>query len=200
MSTPENAPAKTRKVGTSGKPEKRDSSGKTGNTKKNGSPKKSARTGKAGSPVNADSPDKTGNSSLKDAKLASPEELESFLTRLAESGNVSLAADEASLDRVSLFALREEDPCFAGQWEKAREIGFDAMEDEARSRALTGWEEEVWYKGEQCGTSRKYSATLLGLILKKDKTGEQAGARPSPAPMNPADVMAELLRMQEEGG
>jgi hypothetical protein len=45
-------------------------------------------------------------------------------------------------------------------------LGVAALEDEARRRAYEGWEEPVWHKGVNCGTVRKFSDTLLIVLLK----------------------------------
>lgn len=190
--SPDN-PGKPVKAGKTATPAQTVKPGKAGKTAKSSGSAKTSRTAKTAKRATAPKANTT--------HPASPDALNAFLTRLAESGSVSLAASEAGLNRVKLFTLREQDADFAARWDKAREIGLEALEDEARSRALLGWEEEVWYKGEQCGVSRKYSPTLLGLLLKKDKTGDPAAPDRQPtAPMNPAAVMEELLRLHEEGG
>jgi hypothetical protein len=40
------------------------------------------------------------------------------------------------------------------------------MEDEAMRRAVDGWDEPVYQKGEQVGVVRKYSDSLLALLLR----------------------------------
>ncbi len=61
-------------------------------------------------------------------------------------------------------------------WEEAREEAADHLEDEARRRAVDGWDEPVYGSGGtgvgtvEVGTIRKYDSTLLIFLLK--------GARP----------------------
>lgn len=91
---------------------------------------------------------------------------EVFLACLAQYGNVTQSSEESGLSRTQLYAKRREDAAFAEAWDKALEIGVAALEDEAKRRAYAGWEEPVWHKGEQCGTVRKFSDTLLIVLLK----------------------------------
>lgn len=95
-----------------------------------------------------------------------PEKRAQFLALLAECGNVTRAAEEAELSRVYLYQAKREDESFAAEWEEAARVGAARLEDEARKRAVEGWEEPVWHKGEMCGTVRKFSDTLLICLLK----------------------------------
>lgn len=92
-----------------------------------------------------------------------------FLACLARYGNVSRAAEEAKVDRCRMYKLRAEDDQLAAAWEEAITIGVEALEDEAKRRAYEGWEEPVWHQGQQCGTVRKFSDTLLIVLLKGHK-------------------------------
>ena len=95
-----------------------------------------------------------------------PEKRAQFLALLSEYGNVTRAAEESGCGRIMLYKIRREDESFAAEWEDAAMIGAARLEDEARKRAAEGWEEPVWYQGEQCGTVRKFSDTLLICLLK----------------------------------
>jgi hypothetical protein len=97
-----------------------------------------------------------------------------FLKLLEETGNVSEAAKQARLGRTYLYKHRRLDPRFAVKWDRAMEIGADALESEARRRAVDGIEEPVFYKGAQCGTARKYSDILLIFLLKGLKPDKYA--------------------------
>src|SRR5690606_18484748 len=68
------------------------------------------------------------------------------------------------------YRLRKEDPDFAAAWDEAMEQASDALEVEARRRAIEGWDEPVFYQGMETGMVRKFSDTLLIFLLK--------GARP----------------------
>ncbi|MFN8758717.1 MAG: hypothetical protein ACK5XA_07910 [Tagaea sp.] len=89
-----------------------------------------------------------------------------FLEALAVHGVVTHAARDAGLDRVEAYRLRETDPGFAAQWDDAIQQAADALEREARRRAVEGVEEPVFYQGVEVGTVRKYSDSLLTTMLK----------------------------------
>ncbi len=89
-----------------------------------------------------------------------------FLASLSECGNVTQAAEAAGVNRVYLYEVRAKDEAFAKSWEEAAKLGALRLEDEARRRAIDGWEEPVWHKGQMCGKVQKYSDTLLIVLLK----------------------------------
>lgn len=95
-----------------------------------------------------------------------PEKKAQFLARLSEYGNVTRAAEDCELSRVYLYQTKREDELFAVEWEEAARVGAARLEDEARRRAVEGWQEPVWYQGEEVGAVRKYSDTLLICLLK----------------------------------
>jgi hypothetical protein len=92
-----------------------------------------------------------------------------FLEALADTCNVRLACETAHIARSSAYLWRQNDAEFAKRWDKAVLIGAEALEDEAIRRAREGWDEPVYYQGDQCGTVRKYSDTLLIFLLKGAK-------------------------------
>jgi hypothetical protein len=63
---------------------------------------------------------------------------EKFITALAELGNVTGACGLVGLGRARAYMLRGEDPAFAAAWDEAEQIAADALEAEARRRALEG--------------------------------------------------------------
>ena len=102
---------------------------------------------------------------MRDTKVT-PEKRAKFLSILAECGNVTRAAEESECGRIMLYKIKSQDEEFSAAWEEAAEIGAKRLEDEARRRAVEGWQEPVWYQGDQVGTVRKYSDTLLICLLK----------------------------------
>lgn len=89
-----------------------------------------------------------------------------FLAALESSGNVSAAAREAGVSRQRAYEWRRSDPDFASHWDAAIEVATDALEAEARRRAVEGTEEPVFYQGTECGRIRRYSDTLMIVLLK----------------------------------
>jgi hypothetical protein len=123
-----------------------------------------------------------------------------FLTALAACGNVSLAARAACVNRDTAYEHRRRDFDFAARWADAIEEASDALEAEARRRAVDGVNEPVVYQGELMGvwvgtdgkpatkdaegarfiplTLKKYSDVLLIFLLKgnrPDKYRERIG-------------------------
>ena len=102
---------------------------------------------------------------MSDTKVT-PEKRAKFLGILSECGNVTRAAEESGCGRIMLYKIKREDEAFSAEWETAADIGAKRLEDEARRRAVEGWQDPVWHQGQQVGTVRKYSDTLLICLLK----------------------------------
>lgn len=90
---------------------------------------------------------------------------ERFLTVLRATANATKAAASVNVSRRTAYDHRQADAEFAVAWGDAVEEATDALEAEARRRALEGWEEPVFYQGSECGYVRKYSDRMLELML-----------------------------------
>lgn len=129
-------------------------------------------------PSKRSAPKPTPNPTRKKGRkpAAAPDWRPVFLKALAETGNVSAAARKAAIHRDTAYAARPDplaevaDPeaiAFGKAWDAAIEVAIDALEEEARRRAVEGTLEPVgWYRGVQGGTVRRYSDTLLIVLLK----------------------------------
>ena len=95
-----------------------------------------------------------------------PAKRRKFLDALSETGDVSAAAKAAGLARGEALRLREEDETFRSAWDDAHESAVDALEAEARRRALEGDEEDIYYRGEIVGTKTRKSDGMLEFLLK----------------------------------
>lgn len=95
-----------------------------------------------------------------------PEKKIAFLAALAATGNVTKSAKAVGVERQTVYTWREEDADFAAAWEKAMQLGVEAMEDECKRRAFDGVDKPVFYQGGECGTVREYSDTLAIFLLK----------------------------------
>src|SRR5215472_284108 len=96
-----------------------------------------------------------------------------FVRALSETGSVSKAAALARTSRTRVYELRKVDPAFAAAWEEAEEIAADALEAEARRRAVEGTQEPLVSAGKlvrdddgQPIAVRRYSDNLLLALLK----------------------------------
>jgi hypothetical protein len=116
--------------------------------------------------------------------IRTPENREAFLDALSETANVTAACERVGISRRAIYEWREEDPDFVAAWERALNLGTDALEDEAVRRGREGTVKPVFYKGEECGGVREYSDTLLIFMLKArrpEKFRDSAMAMPSEA-------------------
>ena len=93
-----------------------------------------------------------------------------FLTELRACGNVSDAARASGISRGFAYKVRGREADFAAAWDEAIDEACDALEAEARRRAVDGVEEAVYHGGKEVGRVRKYSDVLLIFLMK--------GARP----------------------
>jgi hypothetical protein len=100
------------------------------------------------------------------------EKKEQLCKAIRDTGNISKACDICCVSRRGAYDAKEADTEFSKEWEEAVEESIELMEAEARRRAFEGVLEPVFYQGEECGTIRKYSDTLLMFILKAKKPKE----------------------------
>lgn len=96
---------------------------------------------------------------------------EAFLTELAQRGNVSAAAAAGGMSRYWYYDQRAADETFAAAWDEALETAIDAMELEARRRAVEGVEKPIIGRvgKDQDGIITyvtEYSDSLMALLLK----------------------------------
>lgn len=124
---------------------------------------------------------------MRKTKLTA-ERQQKFLNCLAESGNVSLSAKLAGTSRVRVYALRRSDPAFKQAWDEAEEIAADRLEEEARRRAVEGFDEPLVSGGKlvqdaagHVVTVRRYSDALLLALLRAHRP-ERFGKRLSAEP------------------
>lgn len=135
------------------------------------------------------------------------EALARFLKTLAATGNVTQAANAAGLPRSSLYQWRERDTHFAAAWNEAIEAATDALEAEARRRAVEGVETAVIRGGrmvlDEEGnpiTIRRYSDNLLAMLLRAhrpEKFGDRTASGSGDAE---AGNVTFTFRIGERGG
>ncbi len=102
----------------------------------------------------------------------------SFLSALARCGNVRHAARFVSMSRESAYQLRRRDADFAAAWQAALLLAVQEAEDVLQDKALHGWEEEVFFHGEEVGRRTRFDGRLLlALLGRLDRRGESALAR-----------------------
>lgn len=90
-----------------------------------------------------------------------------FIEHLRKHGNISAAARSVNVERKAAYDAKQTDLDFAAQWEDAIEEATDALEAEARRRALEGILVESYDKdGNLRSTRMEYSDTLMIVLLK----------------------------------
>ena len=99
-----------------------------------------------------------------------------FFAELAKHGQITRATTAAGIDRSHAYKLRDSDPVFGERWSIALETYVDTLEAAAHQRAVEGTDKGVWHQGEQVGTERQYSDTLLLAMLKAKRKREDGDA------------------------
>ena len=67
-----------------------------------------------------------------------------------------------------MYNYRKAFPDFDQKWIEAKQAYVERLEAESDRRAVEGYDQPVFYKGEQCGTTKKYSDSLLMFRLKAE--------------------------------
>jgi hypothetical protein len=119
-----------------------------------------------------------------------------FLQALSDTGNVSAAARAAKASRSRAYQLKAADPDFAAEWTDALESAIDALDAEARRRALDGVEIPHFHQGRVAGTVRKYSDSLLMFLLRAHRP-DRYRERPAGGSEADADVEDDLASARE---
>lgn len=95
---------------------------------------------------------------------------EAFLKAFAGNGNVRLSCEIAKVGRATHYEWLKADVEYAARFKSAQEDAAEALEEEARRRAVEGVLEPAgWYQGSPGGNVRRYSDTLLIFLLKGAK-------------------------------
>ena len=134
-----------------------------------------------------------------------------FLEELSASGNVTSAAKQANISRRTAYNWRNESEAFKEEWDRAADLGTDALEDEAIRRAQSGVLEAVYQGKEKVGTIRRFSDTLLIFLLKGRRpekfrdfvshrlAGDPTNSTPIPlqhSQLSPEQMLAEVRRIE----
>lgn len=96
-----------------------------------------------------------------------PHKMQAFLEGLAQLGSVRDACRAVGLSKTSAYRLYEQDPGFAAAWERALTTIRPSLEETAYQRAVVGWEEPVFHGGKLVGHRRRFSDSLLRLLIER---------------------------------
>lgn len=97
------------------------------------------------------------------------EQIDTFIDVLTKSGNVSFACRLAGISHSHSYNMKKNRAGFSDRWEEAIKVSADALEEEARRRAVDGVDRPVFYQGAKVGTMKEYSDQLLIQLLKAHK-------------------------------
>ena len=87
-----------------------------------------------------------------------------FLAELAKTGRVAHSARKARISRLALYQMRVDDEEFAKQWDVAKEMASDVLEDAAFQRAVDGVPDTT-------GKGVYYSNSILIKLLEAYRPG-----------------------------
>jgi hypothetical protein len=130
-----------------------------------------------------------------------PQCRDQFLETLAQTCNITESAHAVGVTRQTAYHRRRADAAFRQGWDQAIDSAVDALEAEARRRAIDGIEEPHFYRGEICGTVRKYSDQLLMFLLKAhrpEKFRDRAPALPPAAGPTEAESEGAKERLESK--
>lgn len=97
-----------------------------------------------------------------------------FCDQLARHGNVRLACRAAGVSAQTAYRLRRASVQFRALWDAALVIAREQVEDVLADRAVHGWEEAVFYHGEEVARRRRYdSRLLLAHLARLDRLADQ---------------------------
>lgn len=128
-----------------------------------------------------------------------------FLEAMGRLGTITAASRETGVPRSDHYFWMQ-DPEYVKAFREAEDIAIDAMEAEARRRAVQGTNRPVYQAGRQVGDVTEYSDQLLIVLLKAhrpEKYRERVEltvndmrklveARAAAEGLDPAEVWAEL--------
>jgi hypothetical protein len=104
-----------------------------------------------------------------------PERDAKFFEALENGHPVRAACAAAGYVRSCAYEWRKHDADFAARWKHAQDLAGDLLEEEADRRGRDGYDEPVFFQGEQCGAKRRYSDTLLHARLKAVRPDQYRG-------------------------
>lgn len=88
-----------------------------------------------------------------------------FLVNYMQHGVLSTTARKSSVHMQSHREWLETSSAYREAFEKCHNAFIDKLREAAYSRAVDGWQEPVFFRGEQCGEITKFDNTLLMRLL-----------------------------------
>lgn len=129
--------------------------------------------------------------SMMKGTIITPGRLDAFIEAIATGSEDKEACEFAGVTLQAIRARQRSDIEFAKAYKAARAARIEVYRSEARRRAVDGWAEPVFYRGEQVGRVRKHSDRMLEVLLKAedpDTFGDRKVVEILTTPMTGADV------------
>lgn len=108
-----------------------------------------------------------GPTSLQRAQTK--EKQAAFLKQYTAAGEIGTAATAVGIHRDTHYRWLKADKRYRKEFDNATQLRVEVLETEVRRRALVGWDEPVYYKGQKVGDVHKFSDVLLIFALKGEK-------------------------------
>lgn len=102
------------------------------------------------------------------SKEMTPGRAQAVLDAVATGSEDKEACEWAGISVATLRRRQKSDPEFAAAYAEARQTRIEVYRGEARRRALEGWEEPVFFRGQQVGAVRKFSDRMLEVLLRAE--------------------------------
>ena len=132
-----------------------------------------------------------------------PERQREFLEALARCGSVKSAAAYVGMSREGAYRLRrrQEGRAFDRAWDAALIHSRDLYAESLLDKGLNGWDETVWYHGEEVGERTRFSpGLLLAALARLDAKADGLDLAGEPAREAAADfdAMVEAIGRGED--
>jgi hypothetical protein len=114
-----------------------------------------------------------------------PARQRAFLRALSVTGCVRDACARAGISNTSAYRARKKSAAFARAWERSLAKAAPTIEQAAYERAVLGWEEPIVQGGKVVGVKRRYSDSLLRMLLQRHVAGRGwVEGNPMPPPLS----------------
>jgi hypothetical protein len=127
-----------------------------------------------------------------------PARQRTFLRALSETGCVRDACARSGISNTSAYRMKKRSAEFSEAWERALKEAMPTIEQAAYDRAVLGWDEPVFQGGRQVGVKKRYSDSLLRLLLQREAGG--TGGSRSARPGDQKALVAEARRAAKAAG
>ena len=132
-----------------------------------------------------------------------PARQRAFLRALSETGCVRDACARVGISNTSAYRMKKKSDAFSRAWDRALAKAAPTIEQAAYERAVLGWEEPIVQGGRVVGTKRRYSDSLLRLLLQRHVAEHgwvEGNSVPPPAPADQSALDAAAAKAAAAAG